>query len=76
MTSSKADTVELKSCPFCGGVPYVSMESVGDDSLDEVWRIYCAGCPAMMESAGTSDDELNAIVDAWNREKVQPARKG
>ena len=52
--------IELKSCPFCGGMAILERTSVS-------FHVYCNVCGATVGSI----DNMDFAIDAWNR-RVMP----
>ncbi len=58
----------LKSCPFCGGEPYMFRDVAHnvDDGLSadgtRLWFICCDVCPAVI-----GGNDKGQVIAAWNR---------
>ena len=69
--------MELKTCPFCGGLPYVEESSRGyvNGESTKVCYIRCRKCNARSERVNIKDfghtsrseEALNLVVESWNR---------
>ena len=55
-----SDNEQLKTCPFCGGVPL----PYGMFVFDGQWGLHCSGCSASVRQIVNDEKE---IIAAWNR---------
>lgn len=60
--------IKLKPCPFCGVEPKLKIRGREDPRYDDSFvEIVCTNCLAYMDAMPSNPENLNVIVNKWNR---------